>query len=392
MNKHILSGGTGLLRFCAVLVVAGLSCLLVPSSHAQTTQYTLTFNGFPEGSAGVDLNTYIGLDRKLKTNVPGHTLTISVVPALAVTSPKQVRLTITVSASGSLASCNRTIATATTEKFTLSGGGRTLGASDFTGSGIGVSTSDQYQPCIDDLSDKITKGAGSIPTGSYSVSAVLNDATTGAMLASGSHTLSITAGSITEAILNLTSPPNGQPITEGPSVPFEFNNTIPGKLLVFEHSSLSQSPDDATRDDNSPLKVVDVDITQTGSSLFTATFSGTAHRPWTAGKKYSWYFRGSVASASGSVDIKKSPIWSFIVVSSNPNYARLVNALQAAPDPVGSTYTNLINAGYILNLTHPFYLQEGDNAAPQQKTIEQILSLLAGLAQKNVQIRVGVTQ
>jgi hypothetical protein len=389
MKKLLSRGGTGLSLFCAVLVVVGLSFLVAPSSHAQT-QYTLTFNGFPDGSGGVDLSTYIGLDRKLKTNVPSHTLTITPPPGF--TGTRQVRLSIQVVVGGSLAECNRVVATAVTVPFAISGGGRTLGASDFTGSGIGIQTSDTYQPCIDALSDKITKGVAAIPSGIYTVNATLNDASTGAFLGSGSNVMRITAASVIEAILNLSSPQNGEQVRQSPSMIFNFSNTIPGRLLVFEHSSLSQSPDDATRDDNSPLKVVDVDVKETGSPQFNATYPGTALRPWTAGKKYSWYFRGSTSSASGSADIKKSPVWSFTVVSSDPMFARLVNAIQSAPDPVGSTYTNLVNSGYTINITSPFYLQEGDNAAPQSKTVEQILSLLSSLAQKNVQIKIGVTQ
>ncbi len=393
MNKHLSLGGTGLLRFCTALAVVGLMVLLTPSSHAQTPTYSLTFNGFPDGRAGVNPTDYIGLDRKLKPNVAGQTLTILVTPPLA--TPKQVRLSIQVNGAGlasTLPNCNKTIATAVTVPFPVSGGGRTLASSDFTGSGIGIQESYTNQSCVDDISDKITKGAVALPNGIYSISATLNDATTGAVLASQTQNITITAGSITEAIINLTSPANGQQVQQSATVTFDFNTSIPGKLLVFEHSSLSQSPDDATRDDNSPLKVVDVDITQAGSPQVIATNPGIALRPWTAGKKYSWYFRGSVPNSSGSADIKKSPVWSFVVVSSDPNYTRLINALQSLADPIGSTYNNLIGSGYLLNMNGTFSLQEGDNGTPQQKTIDQVLSILNGLASKNVQFKVGVTQ
>jgi len=390
MKKLLSRGETGLSLVCAVVVLVGLSCFLVPSSHAQTSQYTLTFNGFPDGSAGLDPRDYIGLDRKLKTNVPGHTLTIT--PPPGVTTSRSVRLSIEVRGAGlgsSLPNCNRTIATAVTVPFTVSAGGRTLGASDFTGSGIGIQTSDTYQPCIDDISDKITKGVAALPTGLYSVNVTLNDATTGAGLGSGSQVITITAGSIQEAILNLSSPQNGAQLRETDNFAFSFTNSIAGRLLVFEHSNLSQSPDDATRDDNSSLKMVDVQVSANQNPQIDATH---ALRPWTAGKKYSWYFRGSTSTTGGAADVKKSPIWSFTVVSSNPLLGRLANAIQSAPDPIGSTYTNLVNSGYSLNLDKPFYLQEGDNAAPQQKSVEQILALLSALAQKNVQIKVGVSQ
>jgi hypothetical protein len=388
MKKLLLAGGAGLWQLSTALMIVGLTCFLAPTLHAQASSYSVTFVGLDVTSA--DLSTYIGLDRKLKTSVPGQSLVITVSPPL--TKPQQVRLTLVVSASGSsVTECNRVIATAVTVPFTISGGGRTLGASDFTGTGgVGVQTSDTYQPCIDALSDKIQKGGSSMPYGIYTVSATLNDASTNAVLKTESKPITIQSASVVEAILNLTSPSNGDQISQSPSIVFSFENSIPGRLLVFEHSTLSQSPDDATRDDNSPLKMVDLDVTKTGAPQITATYPGTALRSWTGGRKYSWYFRGASTSTTGSTDVRKSPIWSFTVLSNDPNLTRLVNALSAAPDPVSSTYTNLANSGFTLNLTGTFYLQEGDNGTPQRQSLDQILSLLADLARHNVAIKASV--
>ncbi|HTY37688.1 MAG TPA: hypothetical protein VMH23_11280 [Bacteroidota bacterium] len=397
MKKLLLACGESFLRIGAVVVIIALAFIFTPSSYSQTT-YSLSFEGLPSGT--VDLTQYIGLDRKLKTNVAGQVLHISVAPPL--TKTQKVRLSIAVSGSGStVTECNlNPIATATTVAFDISGAGRDLGASDFTGnSGIGVQTSDTKQSCIDALADKMTQGVAAIPAGIYTIAATLNDANTGAILGSTTYPIVILGQSTNEATLNLTSPTNGEQVTQSASVIFQFENSIGGRLLVFEHSTLSQSPDDATADLNSPLKMVDVtfDSKHTGSNQVNAVNPGVALRPWTAGKKYSWYFLGtfgnSSAAASGSAVTKKSPIWSFTVVSSDPLYARLVDALSGAPEPVGSSYQNLASSGYLLNLSSTFYLQEGDNASPKPIQLQDVLTFLRSLAGKNVQIRAGlVTQ
>jgi hypothetical protein len=387
MKKLLLAGGESLLRIGAVLAVMGITCLFAPSSHAQTPSFALQFEGLPSGT--VDLTKYIGLDRKLKTDVAGQVLHVRVSPAL--TKSQRVQLSIAVSATGSsVAECNTQIATANTVPFDITGSGRDLGASDFTGSsGIGVQSSTTVQPCIDGMADKMKEGVTSIPTGIYTISAVLNDAATGKMLASQSFPIVISATSTNEATLNLSSPVNGERVPQSVSVYFNFDISIGGRLLVFEHSSLTQSPEDATADLNSPLKVVDVQYgpRDIGNKQLNAVNPGIAARPWTAGRKYSWLFLGSYASSS---DVKKSPIWSFTVVPSDPAYGRLVDALANAPDPVGSTYQNLANAGYTINLTSSFYLQEGDNGTQKTIQLPDVLTFLRSLTGRNVQIKAGV--
>jgi hypothetical protein len=394
MKKLLLAGEESLLRFGVALAVMGIACLFAPPSYAQAPSYSLSFEGLPSGA--VNLTQYIGLDRKLKTDVAGQVLHIRVSPML--TRAQRVRLSIAVSGQGSSVSeCNLQIATAVTLPFDISGLGRDLGASDFTGSsGIGVQSSTTTQSCIDALADKKTQGVPSIPAGIYTISATLNDASTGAMLASQSCPITILGASTNEATLTLTSPQNGEQVPQSASVVFSFENSIGGRLLVFEHSSLMQSPDDATRDLNSPLKVVDVPFgqNQTGSNQVTAVSPSVATRPWTAGKKYSWYFLGSFASAgsvtAGTGDTRKSPIWSFMVVPSDPVFSQLIGALTNAPDPVASTYQNLVNSGYTIDLSSPFYLQEGDNATQRRIDVSEVLSLLRSLAGRNVQLKAGV--
>jgi hypothetical protein len=388
MKKVLLAGGADFFRFCAVLAALGAWLFLAPSSFAQTPHYDLTFIGLPDGN--VDLTQYIGLDRKLKPDVAGQVLRITVTPPL--TQPKKVRLTVTVSAQGSsVTQCNTQIATAVTSSFDLTGGGRDLGAAAFTGSSaIGVQNSTQNQPCIDALADKMTSGVASIPIGIYRVDAILNDANTGSPLGSGSHTIQITGASTNEAVLNLTSPLNGEQVPSTGSVVFSFENSIPGRLLAFEHSSLTQSQDDATRDLNSSLKALDVSVTSLGSNQVQATYPGVALRSWTPGKKYSWLFLG----ITNATDVRRSPVWSFTVVPNDPILAQLMSALTSAPDPIGSTYNNLINSGYTLALSgsNPIFLQEGDNGTPRSIDVSQVLAWLADLARRNVRINAGVTQ
>jgi hypothetical protein len=387
MKKVLLAYGAGFFRFCAVLVALGTWLFLAPSSFAQT--YTLEFIGLPTGN--VDLTQYIGLDRKLKANVPGQVLRITVTPPLA--QPKTVKLKLTVTANGSAAlPCNGQIAEVLTT-FDISGAGRDLGSSAFAGTGgvYVIPTPSTNQPCIDALADRLTTGIASLPVGIYVISAVLTDFNSGALFATGSHTIEITGASTNEAVLNLTSPPNGDQVPSTGSVVFSFDNSLPGRLLAFEHSSFSQSPDDATRDLNSPLKALDVPVTALGGNQVNAFYPGVALRSWTAGKKYSWLFLGSV---EGSSDVRRSPVWSFIVVPNDPILAQLVAALMSAPDPIGSTYNNLVNSGYMLTLSgsNPIFLQEGDTGVPRAIDISQVLAWLADLTHRDVRINAIVTQ
>jgi hypothetical protein len=389
MKKVLLADGAGFLRFCAVLAALGTWLFLAPSSSFAQT-YSLEFIGLPTGN--VDLTQYIGLDRKLKADVPGQILRITIAPPLTPGQTRNVRLSLTVSAQGtSVSQCNGQIATALTGPFTLSGAGRDLGSAAFTGTGgIPISSSSTSQPCIDAFADKMTSGIASLPTGIYRIDAVLNDAG-GALLGTGSHTIEITGASTNEAVLNLTSPLNGDQVPSTGSVVFSFDNSLPGRLLAFEHSSFSQSPDDATRDLNSPLKALDVPVTALGSNQVNALYPGVALRSWTPGKKYSWMFLGSVP---GSTDVRRSPVWSFVVVPNDPILAQLVLALMNAPDPIGSTYNNLVNSGYMLALSgsNPIFLQEGDNGIPRAIDVSQVLAWLADLAHRDVRVNAVVTQ
>jgi hypothetical protein len=174
------------------------------------------------------------------------------------------------------------------------------------------------------------------------------------------------------------------------SVVFNFDNSIPGMLLAFEHSNLSQSPEDATRNLNSSLKILEVPVATRGSNQITATYPGVALRPWTAGKKVSWLFIGQMP---GSTEQRRSPVWSFTVVPSDPSFNQLANALSSAPDPVGSTYQNLLASGHMLAYSsgNPIYRQEGDAGVRNPIDVSQFIALLADLAQRGVQLTTTVT-
>jgi hypothetical protein len=66
----------------------------------------------------------------------------------------------------------------------------------------------------------------------------------------------------------------------------------------------------------------------------------------------------------------------------------------SSPDPIGSTFNNLINSGYSLafSSSNPIFLQEGENGTPRAIDVSQVLAWLADLARRNVRINAVVTQ
>jgi hypothetical protein len=386
MKKAVTAGGM-VLASSLFLLAFGLLVATPTPALAQT--FSMSFNNLPQGN--VPLSTYIGLDRKLKA-APGQSLDIFVTPAL--TTPREVRLSATVTAQSvvGVPECSGVVGTATTQAFTISGSGRTLSTNDFTSSStVGVTSSSQNQRCIDALADKVQKGVASLPAGIYQVSASLNDVATGAQLATAEHTITITGSSTTEAVINLTSPANDERIPQSPQVVFTFDTSIPGRLLCFEHSNPSQSPQDATRNLNSPLKCVDYAVASRGTNQISATYPGISARPWMAGKKYSWLFLGSTRAGGGAIDTRSSPIWSFTIESNDRMYNSLVIALSNAPDPIGSTYENMVNMGYMLafSSSNPIRIQEG-NGPLRPIDITQVLTILRDLGRRNVQVHAQI--
>ncbi len=388
MKKFVWGGGAAALFL--VILALGL-CIGNPTSALAQARFDMVFNNMPTDN--VNLSTYIGLDRKLKA-APGQTLEIAVTPPLAPGASRSVYLTVTVVIRSIVGvdKCLGAAITATTRPFDVSGSGRTLTTSDFTGaSTIQIATSNDDSPeierCVNALADKIQEGVASLPSGIYEITAVLNDGGTGQLLASTTYPITITGSSATEAVINLTAPANGEQMPQGGQVVFIFDTSIPGRLLAFEHSTSLQSPQDATRDLNSPLKIVDYAVSLRGTNQVTATYPGLALRPWLAGKKVSWLFLGSASTGGGATETRRSPVWSFTIVSNDPNFANLMNALSGAPDPVGSTFTNLTSSGYMLAFSNsnPIRMQEGDGPF-RTIDISQVLALLNDLARRNVRL------
>jgi hypothetical protein len=386
MKKAAIAGG---MVFASSLLILALGLLAATPTPALAQTFTMSFNNLPTDN--VALSTYIGLDRKLKA-APGQTLEISVNPPL--TAPLQVRLSASVTAQSvvGVPECSGVVGSAVTRAFTISGSGRTLSTNDFSGSSvIGIASSSESQRCIDALADKIQNGVASLPAGIYRISASLNDATTGAQLATAEHVITISGSSTTEAVINLTSPSNDERVPQSPQVVFIFDTSIPGRLLCFEHSTLSQSPQDATRDLNSPLKCIDYAVSSLGTNQVTATYPGISARPWMAGKKYSWLFLGTASTGGGATDTRRSPIWSFTVVSSDPSYNSLMTALSNAPDPVGTTFDNMLTMGYVLafSSSNPIRIQEGTGPL-RPIDISQVLTLLGDLSRRNVRVNAQI--
>ena len=386
MKKAVIADG---MVFASLLLILAFGLLIATPTPALAQTFTMSFNNLPTDN--VALSTYIGLDRKLKA-APGQTLDISVNPPL--TAPLQVRLSASVTAQSvvGVPECSGVVGSAVTHAFTISGSGRTLSTNDFSGSSvIGIASSSESQSCIDALADKIQNGVASLPAGIYRISASLNDATTGAQLATAEHVITISGSSTTEAVINLSSPSNDERVPQSPQVVFIFDTSIPGRLLCFEHSTLSQSPQDATRDLNSPLKCIDYAVNSRGTNQVTATYPGISARPWMAGKKYSWLFLGTASTGGGATDTRRSPIWSFTVVSNDPSYNSLMTALSNAPDPIGSTFENMLNMGYVLTFSssNPIRIQEGTGPL-RPIDISQVLTLLGDLGRRNVRVNAQI--
>ncbi|MBM4161622.1 MAG: hypothetical protein FJ217_11060 [Ignavibacteria bacterium] len=390
VKKGVWAAGTTFV-FLFVIFAMGLYIGSPTTTLAQTQpSFNMVFQNLPTDN--VSLSTYVGLDRKLKA-APGQTLEIVVTPPL--TAPRLVYLQARVSIESIVGvdRCLNASFSATTRAFEVRGSGRVLTTNDFSGSSsIGIASSEENSACIDALADKIQQGVASLPSGIYVTEASLYDAQTHAQLGpTARHTITIAGSSATEAVINLTAPTSGEQLPQSPQAVFIFDTSIPGRLLAFEHSNLLQSPEDATRDLNSPLKIVDVPVSTRGTHQVTATYPGLALRPWLAGKKISWLFLGTTSSGGGATETRRSPVWSFTIISSDPNFTNLLNALSGAPDPIGSTFANLLSSGYMLaySTTNPIRIQEGDSPA-RTIDISQVLALLNDLARRNVRLNAQI--
>lgn len=386
MKKVSLISGSVVSFLFIALVLATAMTLITPSrAYAQDPAWSMNIN-IPDIDVLVIAN-YIGIDRKLKP-VAGQSVAITG-PATAST---EVTLSAVVVGSNILGlnECNATVATATTKPFSVRGS-RNLTASDFTGSGgIGIRTSQDNQRCIDALSDKVQQGVGTAPPGNYSLSLTLNEVKTGRVLAVASRTISITASSSAEVVLNLIAPVNGEQITQT-NPTFSFDAQKEGKLYVFEHSTRSQSPDEAARDLNSSLKCMEYTFNTRGTGQVTYSYPGVASRPLQVGKKYSWFIQAIISVGGGKTETKRSPLYSFTVGSNDPAYAALMSALSGAPDPIGSSFTTIASQGYTLafSSSNAIRMRIGEGAW-QNIDLVKLQSLLAELTRRNLKVTASI--
>ncbi|MBI3586707.1 MAG: hypothetical protein HY088_06225 [Ignavibacteriales bacterium] len=389
--KKVSLVGRSVFSFFFIALVLTLTMTFVAPSHAyaQDPAWNMTIN-IPDIDVLVIAN-YIGIDRKLKP-VAGQ--------SVAITGPSTKATTVTLSAVvvGSnilgLSECNTTVSTATTQKFTVSGS-RNLTASDFTGGGgIGIQTSQDNQKCIDALSDKVQQGVGTAPPGNYSLSLTLNEVDAKGsfvrVLATAGKTISITAASSAEVVLNLIAPNNGEQINQT-NPTFSFDAQKEGKLYVFEHSTRSQSADEATRDLNGSLKCMEYAFNTRGTGQVTYQYPGNATRMLQAGKKYSWFIQSVINVGGGKTETKRSAIYSFTVGSNDPAYAALMSALSSAPDPIGSSFANVTNQGYSLAFSsvNAIRVKIGDGTW-QSIDLVKLQSLLAEITRRNLKVTASI--
>ncbi|MBI3580132.1 MAG: hypothetical protein HY276_11470 [Ignavibacteriales bacterium] len=386
MKKVSLIGGSVFsLLFVALVIVIAMTSMTPSQAYAQDPAWSMTIN-MPDIDVLVITN-YIGIDRKLKP-VAGQS--VSIIGPLTASTEVTLSAVVTGGNILGLNECNTTIATATTQKFTVRGS-RNLTATDFTGSGgIGIATSDDNQKCIDALSDKVQKGVGTAPPGNYSLRLALNEVKTGRVLATASKNISITASSSAEVVLNLIAPGNGEQITQlNPT--FSFDSQKEGKLFVFEHANLRQSPDEATRDLNANLKCMEYSFNTRGTGQVTYSYPGTALRPLQAGKKYSWFIQSVISVGGGKTETKRSPIYSFTVGSNDPAYTALLSALSNAPDPIGSSFSNVTSQGYTLafSSSNSVRIRLGDGTW-QNIDLVKLQSILAEITRRNLKVTASI--
>ena len=380
--KKFLGGGTVLSCFIIPLALGSLLTVLAPSaSHAQTG-WEVVLN-MPDTDV-LMLSNYVGVDRKLK---PVSGQSISIIAPNATATEVYLEATVIGANIKDLASCSGEIAWARTRKFLVTGQ-KTLGANDFTGGGIGIDDSRQSN-CVDDLAKKVTEGVGSAPPGTYILTLRLFDSNRRelGLKSPAEKRIEIIASSAQEVNLNLISPANGEQISSS-NPTFQFDAQKEGKVYVYEHSNPGQSSEDAVRAGG--LKCLELAYNLKGTNQVNYLYPGNALRPLQLGKKYSWFIEASLATGGGQSETRTSTVYSFTVSSNDPNYTRLLDALTNAPDPIGSTVSNLLSSGYTLAYSTSNYIKLKAGTSSTRLEISDLLQKLAELTQKGTQVTVSV--
>jgi len=376
----------GLRAFLWLLTPLALGLLL----NAATPSYTNAQGwgviiNMPQTDMLVIAN-YVGIDQKMKP-VAGQSIMIQA-PTATTTDQVYVEAHVVGANILGLDKCNGEIAWARTKDFAVTGS-KTLGASDFASSGgVGIEDSGpDPNPCLDDLVKKVSEGVGTAPQGRYTLTIRVFKKSTKALLAQADNVIEIIASSAGEVNLNLISPANGEQISSS-NPTFQFDAQKEGKIYVYEHSNPGQSSEDAVRPGG--LKCLELAYNQKGTNQVNYLYPGNALRPLQLGKKYSWFIEASLATGGGQSQTRTSTVYSFTVSSNDPNYTRLMDALTNAPDPIGSTVSNLLSSGYTLAYSTSNYIKLKAGASSTRLEISDLLQKLAELTQKGIQVTVSV--
>lgn len=376
----------GLRAFLWLLTPLALGLLL----NAATPSYTNAQGwgviiNMPQTDMLVIAN-YVGIDQKMKP-VAGQSITIQA-PTATTTDQVYVEAHVVGANILGLDKCNGEIAWARTKDFAVTGS-KTLGASDFASSGgVGIEDSGpDPNPCLDDLVKKVSEGVGTAPQGRYTLTIRVFKKSTKALLAQADNVIEIIASSAREVNLNLISPANGEQISSS-NPTFQFDAQKEGKIYVYEHSNPGQSSEDAVRPGG--LKCLELAYNLKGTNQVNYLYPGNALRPLQLGKKYSWFIEASLATGGGQSETRTSTVYSFTVSSNDPNYTRLLDALTNAPDPIGSTVSNLLSSGYTLAYSTSNYIKLKAGTSSTRLEISDLLQKLAELTQRGIQVTVSV--
>ena len=376
----------GLRAFLWLLTPLALGLLLnaATPSYANAQGWGVIIN-MPQTDMLVIAN-YVGIDQKMKP-VAGQSITIQA-PTATTTDQVYVEAHVVGANILGLDKCNGEIAWARTKDFTVTGS-KTLGASDFASSGgVGIEDSGpDPNPCLDDLVKKVSEGVGTAPQGRYTLTIRVFKKSTKALLAQADNVIEIIASSAGEVNLNLISPANGEQITSS-NPTFQFDAQKEGKIYVYEHSNPGQSSEDAVRAGG--LKCLELAYNLKGTNQVNYLYPGNALRPLQLGKKYSWFIEASLATGGGQSQTRTSTVYSFTVSSNDPNYTRLMDALTNAPDPIGSTVSNLLSSGYTLAYSTSNYIKLKAGTSSTRLEISDLLQKLAELTQKGIPVTVSV--
>ena len=384
MKKASFVGGPSLWFFTFVVALGVLMILLSPDVQAQPQGWDIRVSGVP--ASAVPLGDVIDASGELKV-IPGMNARISG-PAGTGEGTVEVILLAAVRAQGvqGFPLCNGSIATAETQKFRAP---RTITANDFTGSGgIGILSDTRNQPCIDDLTNK---RPSALPAGRYELVLSLLRASNREVLYNGESNpvvIEVIAASAAEINARWVGP-EGEVTSTSPTIEVQADKA--GTVFVYEQVRPGQTAQEAI---TSPTSLcLNAPFPTTGTVVIPYRYPGNAVKGLQFGKTYFGFVRITLQGVGGRTETKDSEIKSFFVKNNDPNYGNLTNALSNSPDPLGSTYSNLLSTGFIVNYSssNPVKISEDGGRTLRNYDITQFLTLLGELSRRGVRLSVTVT-